>query len=66
MKTYGTILVVDDNAAILTAMRYLLNGTFEQVLTLSQPDDILKLMAQKPIAMKARFQKSAKRTLRPA
>ena len=49
MKTYGTILVVDDNAAILTAMRYLLNGTFEQVLTLSQPDDILKLMAQKPI-----------------
>ena len=51
MNKYGTILIVDDNAAILTAMRYLLDGTFEQILTLDQPNDILKLMAQQPISM---------------
>ena len=49
MNKYGTILIVDDNAAILTAMRYLLDGTFEQVLTTTNPDDILKLMAQQTI-----------------
>ena len=49
MNKYGTILIVDDNAAILTAMRYLLDGTFEQILTLDQPNDILKLMAQQNI-----------------
>jgi DNA-binding NtrC family response regulator len=43
-----TILVVDDNVAILTAMRYLLDEAFGQVLTTTQPDDILKLMAQQP------------------
>ena len=51
MNTYGTILVVDDNAAILTAMKYLLADAFDQVLTTAQPDDILKLMAQQPIDM---------------
>lgn len=49
MSTYGTILVADDNAAILTAMKYLLADTFEQVLTTTQPEDILKLMAQQPV-----------------
>ena len=49
MNTYGTILIADDNAAILTAMRYLLDSTFEQVLTSSQPDDILKIMAQQTV-----------------
>ncbi len=43
---YGTVLVVDDNPSILTAMRYLLDSVFERILTLSQPDDILKTMAQ--------------------
>ena len=42
-------MIVDDNAAILTAMRYLLEGTFTQVLTISSPDDITKTMAQEPI-----------------
>ena len=46
MNKYGTILVVDDNPSILTAMRYLLEGIFERVLTLTQPTDILKTMAQ--------------------
>lgn len=51
MNTYGTILVADDNAAILTAMKYLLADAFDQVLTTAQPDDIMKLMAQQPIDM---------------
>ena len=49
MKQYGTILIVDDNASILTAMRYLLDGIFERILMLEQPDDILKLMAQEDV-----------------
>lgn len=49
MKQYGTILVVDDNASILTAMRYLLDATFERIMTLERPDDILKTMAQEKI-----------------
>jgi DNA-binding NtrC family response regulator len=49
MKSYGTILIADDNAAILTAMRYLLDATFNEVLTTTKPDDILKLMNQQPV-----------------
>jgi len=49
MKQYGTLLVVDDNASILTAMRYALDSVFERILTLSQPDEILKTMAQEEI-----------------
>ena len=49
MNRYGTILTVDDNPSILTAMRYLLEGTFERILTLEKPDDILKTMAQEEI-----------------
>ena len=37
---------MDDNPSILTAMRYLLEDIFERVLTLTQPTDILKTMAQ--------------------
>ena len=49
MKQYGTILVVDDNPSILTAMHYLLDSVFERILTLNQPHDILKVMAQEEI-----------------
>ncbi len=49
MNKYGTILIVDDNASILIAMRYLLDDTFERVLTTTQPEDILKMMAQQSI-----------------
>ena len=49
MKKYGTILIADDNAAVLTAMRYLLDSTFEQILTTTKPDDILKMMVQQPV-----------------
>ena len=46
MNKYGTIMIVDDNAAILTALRYCLDTTFEHIITLSRPDDMLKTMAQ--------------------
>ena len=49
MKQFGTILIVDDNPSILTAMRYLLDGIFERILTLERPDDLLKTMAQEKI-----------------
>lgn len=51
MNNYGTILVVDDNASILTAMRYLLEGVFRHVLTLESPELLLKTMAQNKIDM---------------
>ena len=46
MKTYGTILIVDDNPSILTALRYCLEALFERILTIDRPDEILKTMAQ--------------------
>ena len=49
MNSYGTVLVVDDNTAILTALRYCLDTTFERILMLERPDDILKTMAQETI-----------------
>ena len=51
MGNYGTVLIVDDNPGILTALRYCLEGTFERILTLSRPDGILKTMAQDEIDM---------------
>lgn len=41
----GTILVCDDNADILTAMHYALDDTFDSVLTLAQPEEMLRTMA---------------------
>ncbi|MBQ9230422.1 MAG: response regulator [Prevotella sp.] len=48
-KQYGTILIVDDNPSILTALRYCLSETFEHILTLDRPDDILKMMTQETV-----------------
>lgn len=49
MTKYGTILIVDDNPSILTALHYCLSDTFERILTLEQPDNILKTMAQEVV-----------------
>ena len=49
MEKYGTILIVDDNPSILTALRYCLDATFERIVTLERPDDILKTMAQEEV-----------------
>ena len=49
MNNYGTILIVDDNPAILTALRLCLDTTFEHIVTLERPDDILKTLAQEAV-----------------
>ena len=49
MAKYGTLLAVDDNATILTALRLALEDTFSRIVTLTTPDDILKTMAQEPV-----------------
>ena len=49
MQNYGTILVVDDNEAILTALKYCLAGTFERVLTLTSPDRLLAQLEQEEV-----------------
>ncbi|MCQ2237090.1 MAG: response regulator [Bacteroidales bacterium] len=49
MIKYGTILAVDDNAALLTALKYCLTDMFEKVITLPSPDDALKIIAQEDV-----------------
>lgn len=49
MNQYNTILVVDDNVAILTAAKICLAGVFERVLTLSTPDNILTTLLQERV-----------------
>ena len=51
MQNYGTILVIDDNEAILTALKYCLAGTFEKVMTLSNPETVLKVLEQEEICL---------------
>ena len=46
MNDYGTILVIDDNEAILTALKYCLAGTFSRIFTLTSPDSVLSLLKQ--------------------
>lgn len=43
---YGTLLVIDDNPAILTAVRICLQDVFERILTLSSPDKVLTTLQQ--------------------
>ena len=38
---YGTILIVDDNPAILTALKICLADVFERILTLALPEGVL-------------------------
>ena len=49
MQNYGTILVVDDNEAILTALKYCLAGTFEKVITRTSPDTVISLLGQEQV-----------------
>lgn len=46
---YGNLLAVDDNPAILTALKICLKDVFRQILTLSSPDTILTLLNQEPV-----------------
>ena len=43
---HGTILVIDDNAAILTAVKICLSGIFEHIVTLAAPDKVLTTITQ--------------------
>ena len=44
-----TILIVDDNPAVLTALKYCLAGTFERVITLEKPDQLLTILQQEMV-----------------
>ena len=46
---YGTILIVDDNPAILTALKICLADVFEHILTLPNPDGVLALLQQERV-----------------
>ena len=46
MAQYGTIVVVDDNPAILTALRICLDSTFERVITLASPASLPATLQQ--------------------
>ena len=46
---YRTILVVDDNKGILTALKICLEGVFDRILTLSSPEEILAILQQESI-----------------
>jgi len=44
MAKHGTIVVVDDNKAILTAAKMLLDNYFEKIITLSSPETIKNVL----------------------
>lgn len=46
---YGTLLVVDDNPAVLTAVKICLANTFGRILTLPAPDTVLSVLAQEHV-----------------
>lgn len=48
---HGTILVIDDNPSILTALKICLDDTFEHILTLSCPDTAPTLLQQEQVSI---------------
>ena len=46
---YGTILIVDDNPAILTALKLCLVDVFERILPLAHPEGVLALLQQERV-----------------
>ena len=50
IETYcDTILVVDDNQAILTALKICLTGAFRRVLTLESPDNLVATLKKEDV-----------------
>lgn len=49
MTKEGNLLVVDDNRNILAALRLLLERHFEQVFTLSSPNQLVTLLREHPV-----------------
>src|SRR5574344_1338325 len=46
---YGTILIVDDNTSILTALKICLADVFEKIITLANPDGLLAKLQQERV-----------------
>ncbi len=46
---YGTLLVIDDNPAILTAVKISLGRVFERIITLSTPEPVLVTLRQEHV-----------------
>lgn len=46
---YGKLVVIDDNPAILTALRICLTGVFEKVVTQSNPEGIVSLLEKEKV-----------------
>lgn len=51
MQQYGTILIIDDNEAVLTALKYCLSAMFDRIVTLTSPDKVLTLLQQERMNM---------------
>ncbi len=49
MDNYGTLLVVDDNPAILTAVKICMATVFGRVVTLQSPDRLLDTLAEESV-----------------
>ena len=49
MNSTDTLLVVDDNPAVLTAIKIALGGYFAKIITLEKPEQILLTMNQEPV-----------------
>lgn len=48
-SNYNTLMVVDDNPAILTAVKICLAGVFNHIITLSNPETILTTLQQEHV-----------------
>lgn len=46
---YHTLFVVDDNPAVLTALRICLDGVFERIVTLPVPENLLAMLRQERV-----------------
>ena len=46
---YNTILIVDDNPAILTALKICLAGVFTRIVTLSSTDRLVATMSEEHV-----------------
>lgn len=49
MTNYGTILVADDNPAILTAVKICLGSVFKRIITHNSPETVLAVMQQEHV-----------------
>ncbi len=49
MTNYGTILVADDNSAILTAVKICLGSVFKRIITHNSPETVLAVMQQEHV-----------------